>query len=108
MRGITWKKRMGGWEGWTKDSKEWCSFHVSGGYVQDLRESRSSKNYKSPFAYKAENSTEGKKIAEDIYNDTNLETHELNRQVLLNEGKKFVKLMSDADKFIKKLKQGKV
>jgi hypothetical protein len=98
---------MGGWEGWIKEQKEWCSFHVSGTYVQDLRESRSSKKYKSPNAYRAENSTEGKRIAEDIYNGENLEKHEANRQAQIAEDKKSAKLISDAEKFIKKLQKQK-
>lgn len=105
MRGITWKKKMGGWEGWIKEQKEWCSFFVSGIFVQDLRESRSSKKYVSPKSYKAENSTEGKKIAEDIYNGLNKGKHEENRKAQISEDKRFVKFMSDTDKFIKNLQK---
>lgn len=105
MRGVTWKKRMGGWEGWTKESKEWCSFFVSGGYVQDLRESRSSRRYKSPDTYRAKNSTEGKTIAEDVFNSENKEKHEANRKAQIAEDKRSAKIITDAEAFIKKLKQ---
>ncbi len=94
---------MNGWEGWTKDSKEWCSFHVSGPYIQDLRESRSSKRFVSPDVYRAKDSTEGKKIAEDIFNGENLEVHEANRKAQIAEDEKTAKLIGDVDKLIKKL-----
>ena len=105
MRGITWKKCYGGFEGFCKDSKynNKAIFSIQGCSVCDLRESRFSNTFILPKYYLGKDTKDRKRIAEDLYNNINLEDHEQNRYALLEESKKLANLLEETKQLLNKL-----
>ena len=108
MRGITWKRAACNiLEGFVKDPKynNEPIFSIQGWSVVDLRESRFSKTFILPKYYKGKDKDNSKRIAEDLYNNVNLELHEQNRQAIIEESRRTAQIMRKANTLLKRLQK---
>ena len=107
MRGITWKRCLDGFEGFVKDPKynNKAIFSIQGWSICDLRESHFSNTFILPKYYKGKNQNDSKRIAEELYNNINLEVHEQNRFALIRESENLVNLLEETKALLKKLKK---
>jgi hypothetical protein len=112
MKKIKWKydSRVNVWQGTIKGDFEPLIFIDGNLCITDLRESRKSSfgdNYISPKHYKVIGLSleEKKQLAEDLVTGNNFELHEQNRLQVVAESEKTVRLIEEADAFLKKLKE---
>lgn len=101
---IKWKKKgFGITEGTVKGDSE-PTFFINGSYsLQDLRETRKSKEFVAPKEYRIASTDDGKYIAEDLVLGNNIELHENNRKSLIAEAERTSKVIADARAYIKNL-----
>jgi len=111
MNGVTWKYRAGvnQWEGTLKGDTDPLLIICGRLCVTDLRESRKSAVCISPKYYKITGLTkdEAKRLAEDLVNGWNFEKHEKNRLEWIADEEKTMKVIEEAEAFIKSLKERK-
>lgn len=111
MKLIKWKyiKSVNTYEGTVKGDIEPLISIQGGLCVTDLRECKKSKEWISPKHYKVIGLSieERKQLAEDLVTGNNFEKHEQNKLDWIAKNEQTVKVIQEAEEFLKKLQNDK-